>query len=76
MAFKVVPFTKILNVLCILKAPLKLKGRKKKFGGPHAACGPHFGHACYMVIIKLEEMKYFIKISTFYSQMINRSLTR
>jgi hypothetical protein len=45
MAFKVVPFTKILNVLCILKAPLKLKGRKKKFGGLHAARWPHFGHA-------------------------------
>ncbi len=25
---------------------LKLKGRKKKSGGPHAARGPYFGHVC------------------------------
>ncbi len=26
----------------------KLKGHKKKLGGPHVASGPHFGHACYI----------------------------
>jgi hypothetical protein len=28
------------------------QGPQKKFGGPHAARGPHFGHVCSIILFK------------------------